>query len=48
MLRMEIALFLVVTLVAYMYFSTEKENSALHRSCLMIFFTGFFWAVWWL
>lgn len=32
MLRMEIALFLVVTLVAYMYFSTEKENSALHRS----------------
>ena len=32
MLRMEIALCLVVTLVAYMYFSTEKENSALHRS----------------
>ena len=30
MLRMEIALFLVVAFVAYMYFSAEKEQTALH------------------
>ena len=32
MLRMEIALILVVSFVAYMYFSAEKERSALHRT----------------
>ena len=32
MLRMEIALFLVVAFVAYMYFSAEKERTALHRT----------------
>ena len=32
MLRMEIALFLVVAFVAYIYFSAEKEHSALHRT----------------
>ena len=30
MLRMEIALFLVVAFVAYMYFSAEKDQTALH------------------
>lgn len=32
MLRMEIALFLVLAFVAYMYFSAEKEHSALHST----------------
>ena len=32
MVRMEIALFLVVAFVAYMYFSAEKEQTALHRT----------------
>ena len=32
MLRMEIALFLVLAFVAYMYFSAEKERTALHRT----------------
>lgn len=38
MLRMEIALFLVVAFVAYMYFSAEKEQTALHGtfSVLMV------------
>ena len=32
MLRMEIALFLVLAFVAYIYFSAEKERAALHRT----------------
>lgn len=32
MLRMEIALFLVLAFIAYLYFSTEKERSALHKT----------------
>ena len=32
MLRMEIALFLVLALVAYMYFSAERKSSPLHRT----------------
>lgn len=32
MLRMEIALFLVLAFVAYVYFSAEKERTALHRT----------------
>ena len=32
MLRMEIALFLVIAFVAYIYFSAEKEHAALHRT----------------
>lgn len=32
MLRMEIALFLVVAFVAWMYFTAEKEHTALHRT----------------
>lgn len=32
MVRMEIALFLVIAFVAYMYFSAEKEQTALHRT----------------
>ena len=32
MLRMEIALFLVLAFVAYIYFSAEKEYAALHRT----------------
>lgn len=31
MLRMEIALFLVMAFVAYMYFTAEKQNNPLHR-----------------
>lgn len=31
MLRMEIALIMVLTLVAYMYFSAEKKQAALHK-----------------
>ena len=32
MLRMEIALFLVLVFVAYIYFSAEKEQAALHKT----------------
>ncbi|MGN0169982.1 MAG: sensor histidine kinase [Lachnospiraceae bacterium] len=32
MLRMEIALFLVLAFVAYIYFSTEKEQAVLHKT----------------
>ena len=32
MLRMEITLFLVVAFVAYMYFTAEKEHTALHKT----------------
>ena len=32
MLRMEIALFLVLAFVAYIYFSAEKEQAVLHRT----------------
>ena len=32
MVRMEIALILVVASVAYMYFSAQKEQTALHRT----------------
>lgn len=32
MLRMEIALFLILAFVAYVYFSAEKERTALHRT----------------
>ena len=32
MLRMEIALFLVLAFVAYIYFSSEKEQAVLHRT----------------
>lgn len=32
MLRMEIALFLVLAFVAYIYFSAEKEQAALHKT----------------
>lgn len=32
MLRMEIALFMVVAFVAYLYFTTEKEQTALHKT----------------
>ena len=31
MLRMEIALFLVLAFVAYIYFSADKEKTPLHR-----------------
>lgn len=36
MLRMEIALFLVVAFVAYMYFTAEKEHTALHKTFLVL------------
>ena len=39
MLRMEIALFLVVAFVAYMYFSAEKERTALHRTFSVLLVT---------
>ena len=32
MLRMEIALFLILVLVGYMYFSTERRHTALHQT----------------
>ena len=32
MLRMEIALFLVLVLVGYMYFSAERRHTALHQT----------------
>ena len=36
MLRMEIALFLILVLVGYMYFSAERRNTALHRTFSML------------
>ena len=36
MLRMEIALFLVLAFVAYIYFSAEKNHSQLHRTFSML------------
>ena len=41
MLRMEIALFLVLAFVAYIYFSAEKEQAVLHRT-----FAGLHWRIW--
>ena len=32
MLRMEIAMFLVLAFVAYVFFSAEKKHSELHRT----------------
>ena len=39
MLRMEIALFLALALVAYMYFSAAKERTPLHRTFAMLLVT---------
>ena len=39
MLRMEIALFLILAFVAYIYFSAEKEHSALHRTFSILLVT---------
>ncbi|MGM9562814.1 MAG: sensor histidine kinase [Faecousia sp.] len=39
MLRMEIALFLVLAFVAYVYFSAEKERTALHRTFSVLLVT---------
>lgn len=39
MLRMEIALFLVLAFVAYIYFSAEKEHTALHRTFSVLLVT---------
>ena len=39
MLRMEIALFLVLAFVAYMYFSAEKEQAALHKAFAVLLVT---------
>ena len=39
MLRMEIALFLVMAFVAYMYFSAGKERAALHRTFAVLLVT---------
>lgn len=39
MLRMEIALFLVLAFVAYLYFSAEKERSALHKTFSVLLVT---------
>ena len=40
MLRMEIALFLVLAFVAYIYFSAEKEHAALHRTFTALLVTA--------
>lgn len=32
MLRMEIALFIVLAFIAYIYFSAEKKHTPLHRT----------------
>ena len=40
MLRMEIALFLVLAFVAYIYFSAEKERTALHRTFSILLVTA--------
>ena len=39
MLRMEIALFLVLAFVAFIYYSAEKERSALHRTFSVLLVT---------
>ena len=39
MLRMEIALFLVLAFVAYIYFSAEKEQAALHKTFAILLVT---------
>ena len=39
MLRMEIALFLVIAFVTYMFFSAEKERTALHRTFSVLLVT---------
>ena len=39
MLRMEIALFLVLAFVAFIYFSTEKEQAALHKTFAVLLIT---------
>ena len=39
MLRMEIALFLVLAFVAYIYFSAEKEQAALHKTFAVLLVT---------
>ena len=39
MLRMEIALFLVLAFVAYMYFSADKERTTLHRTFAVLLVT---------
>ena len=39
MLRMEIALFLVLAFVAYIYFSAEKEQAPLHRTFSVLLVT---------
>ena len=39
MLRMEIALFLVIAFVAYIYFSAEKEQAALHKTFSVLLVT---------
>lgn len=40
MLRMEIALFLVLALVAYTYFSAERKSSPLHRTFSVLLITA--------
>ena len=40
MLRMEIALFLVLAFVAYIYFSAEKQNTPLHRTFSVLLVTA--------
>lgn len=40
MLRMEIALFLVLALVAYMFFSAERKSSPLHRTFSVLLVTA--------
>ena len=39
MLRMEIALFLVLAFVAFMYFSAEKQHTPLHRTFSVLLIT---------
>ncbi|MGM9552743.1 MAG: sensor histidine kinase [Faecousia sp.] len=39
MLRMEIALFLVLAFIAYIYFSAEKEQAALHKTFAVLLVT---------
>ena len=39
MLRMEIALFLILAFVAYVYFSAEKEHTVLHRTFSVLLVT---------
>ena len=43
MLRMEIALFLVLALVAYIYFSAERKSSPLHRTFSVLLVTALGW-----